>query len=294
MNDLTGDGPASETRPAAGDGVSADTDLDDEYLLSEGSREANTSPRLEAWTERTRTALDLFAMLTLWIVLVPLSDFDRKGVAIVALAARAGISVVFGIDMAIRARLAPHPWRYVREHPLGLLAVILPPVRVLFSLRLIESLFRRGNLGRFLVAAAVLLLNGAIIVYFVERHARGANIETFGDSLWWSVVTVTTVGYGDLYPVTTYGRVVAAFLMVTGLLTLAVVTANVASSFNEQARRRRETATVGVSVESLRELRDHIDQLLAAQEPATSSTAGRAAGRATGTPSSRSDDDVAP
>jgi hypothetical protein len=58
--------------------------------------------------------------------------------------------------------------------------VAFPPVRVIFSLRLIRSVFRRGNLERFLLAAAVLVLNGAVIVSLVEHDAKGSNIHTFG------------------------------------------------------------------------------------------------------------------
>ena len=56
-------------------------------------------------------------------------------------------------------------------HPLALASVVAPPVRVFFSIRLVRSLFRRGNLRRFLLAAAVMVLNGAAIVYLAERHA---------------------------------------------------------------------------------------------------------------------------
>jgi voltage-gated potassium channel len=75
----------------------------------------------------------------------------------------------------------------------------------------------------------------AIIVYLFERHAPRSSIRTLGESLWWSAVTVTTVGYGDFFPVTTPGRITAGLIMGIGLLTLAVVTAQVASSFVTQA-----------------------------------------------------------
>ena len=201
------------------------------------------SGRLAAYMAKTQTALDLVALLTLWIVLVPPGDFGTTHDAYnIALTLRLALSALYGIDMTIRAVLARRHFRYLWTHPLGLLSVAVPPVRLVFSLRLVRSLFRRGNLERFLLAAAFLVLNGAIIVYFYERHATGSNIHTLGDSVWWSVVTVTTVGYGDYYPVTTPGRVAAGLIMAIGILTLAVVTAQVSSSFVEQAARRRAAA----------------------------------------------------
>ena len=90
-----------------------------------------------------------------------------------------------------------------------------------------------------MVAAGILVLNGAAVAYLLERHAPGSNIHTFGESVWWSVVTVTTVGYGDYFPVTLGGRITAVFIMAIGILTLAVITAQVASSFVDQAASRR-------------------------------------------------------
>ena len=191
--------------------------------------------RLAAYVARTQTALDLLALASLWIVVVPPGDFSTShDVRAIVLTIQAAVRVVYGIDITIRSALARRHVHYLLTHPLGIASVIFPPVRVIFSLRLVRSVFRRGNLRRFLLAASAMVLNGALIVYLFERHAPKSNIHTLGQSLWWSAVTVTTVGYGDFFPVTTPGRITACFIMGIGLLTLAVVTAQVASSFVTQ------------------------------------------------------------
>jgi voltage-gated potassium channel len=199
------------------------------------------SDRLAAYIARTEVPLDLLALATLWIVVVPPGDFgSAHHGSTIALIVRIGVSVIYGIDMTIRTVLARRHLHYLARHPLVVASVIFPPVRVIFSIRLVRSVFRRGNLQRFLVAASVMVLNGAIIVYLYERHAPKSNIHTLGDSLWWSFVTVTTVGYGDFYPVTPQGRITACFIMGIGILTLAVVTAQVASSFVTQGSSQTE------------------------------------------------------
>ena len=225
--------------------------------------------RLAAFEARTEIPLDLLALLTLWLVVVPPWDFGHN-VGGYVWTARIGLSVVYGIDLAIRGVLARRPARYALTHPVALASVLYPPVRVVFSVRLVRSVFRRGNLGRFLLAAALLVLNGAIIVYLFERHAPGSNIHTLGESVWWSLVTVTTVGYGDYTPVTVDGRIMACFIMAIGLLTLAVVTAQVASSFVAQgsSRVRRapqtEAAPPEVTLAALDRRLARIEELLLA------------------------------
>jgi voltage-gated potassium channel len=197
------------------------------------------SGRLGGYLARTQLPLDLLALATLWIVVVPPGDFPTAHhEQTIALIVRLALSVIYGIDVTIRARLAARHLHYLYTHPLGVASVLVPPVRVIFSLRLLRSMFRRGNLQRFLVAASVLVANGAVIVFLVERHALHSNIHTLGDALWWSFVTVTTVGYGDYFPVTLEGRITACFIMMIGILTLAVVTAQVASSFVSQGSGR--------------------------------------------------------
>jgi voltage-gated potassium channel len=60
---------------------------------------------------------------------------------------------------------------------------------------------------------------------------EGSNIKNFGDGLWWAMTTVTTVGYGDKFPVTTEGRFLAVALMIMGISLVGVITASVAAWF---------------------------------------------------------------
>ena len=251
---------------------------DNDHLSGQGADAAwavNSPGRLGEYEARTREPLDLLALATLWLVVVPPGDFGHDVTGIV-IACRVALSVVYGIDIAIRSALAPRHVHYALSHPLALVAVLVPSVRVIFSLRLVRSVFRRGHLLRFLVAATVLVLNGAVIVYLFERHAPGSNIHTLGNSLWWSFVTVTTVGYGDFYPVTTWGRVTACFIMGTGLLTLAVVTAQVSSSFVAQGPSRArpapqdEPARHEVTLAELDQRLARIERLLTPTHPGNS------------------------
>ena len=77
--------------------------------------------------------------------------------------------------------------------------------------------------------SAVVLLVASLAILDAERGREGANIETFGGALWWSVTTVTTVGYGDRFPVTGTGRMIAVALMMAGIALIGVVTATLAS-----------------------------------------------------------------
>jgi voltage-gated potassium channel len=238
--------------------VSASTEADD------------ATGRLAAYMARTQTPLDILALLTLWIVIIPPWDFGHDS-RIAAFVVRLGLSVVYGIDMAIRTALAQRHRHYLRTHLLGLAVIALPPLRVLMSLRLVRSIFQRGHLSRFLLAAGLLVFNLSIAVYFYERHAARSNIRTLGQSVWWAVTTVTTVGYGDYFPVTAAGQIAASAIMAIAILTLAVVTAQVSSSFVEQAARRRaspppSSAAQGeVTLADLDQRLARIEQLLASR-----------------------------
>jgi voltage-gated potassium channel len=76
--------------------------------------------------------------------------------------------------------------------------------------------------------AGFTLISSAVAFTIAEDVGDGRRIDSFFDALWWSAATITTVGYGDIYPITTAGRIIAVFTMVVGISTLAVVTARIA------------------------------------------------------------------
>jgi voltage-gated potassium channel len=96
------------------------------------------------------------------------------------------------------------------------------------------AILRHRGLFRVLLAATGLLFLGAWVVLLLEKRVPGSNIHSYPDSLWWAVVTVTTVGYGDRFPVTAGGRAVAVILMLVGIGLIGVLTATVASFFVQE------------------------------------------------------------
>lgn len=77
---------------------------------------------------------------------------------------------------------------------------------------------------------------GGVLIHFTDKKT----FPNIGDGMWWAVQTVTTVGYGDLVPASTVGRLVATIVMLVGISFLAVITAAIASEFIESARSRRD------------------------------------------------------
>lgn len=145
--------------------------------------------------------------------------------------------VVFAIDYVIGLVLAPNRLRFMREHILQGVALIFPPLRLLLLGHIFHVMSkaggRRGNRLRtyVLYLTPLTMVVAAIAVVFFESRDASANIKSFSDSLWWTAETVSTVGYGDFYPVTLGGRLVAAALFINGVALLSVITAGLAQNF---------------------------------------------------------------
>ena len=196
--------------------------------------------RLARWERRAEWPLTslavLFVVVYAWQVLDNRSTPGLHAVLEVFLWL---VWLVFAIDYAVRLKLAVHKRRFVVTHLFDLLAVLLPMVRQLRVLRLITALkvLNKRFAGRFrqrvgVYAASVTVLVGlcaSLAVLDAERHHPDASITTFGDAAWWTLTTISTVGYGDRYPVTWEGRLVAALLMIGGIALLGVITGTIAS-----------------------------------------------------------------
>lgn len=198
--------------------------------------------RVKRWERRTEVPLLLLAFAFLvayaWPILNP-----RIGHTLEEWLATISWTVwaAFFLDFVIRVVLAENRGRYILRHWYDVALIALPmlrPLRLLRALALARLLSRSaartlaGRATLYVVGAAVAaVFLGALAELDAERGAPGANIESFGDAVWWACTTVTTVGYGDHFPVTTTGRLVAVVLMVVGIALVGSVTAAVAAWF---------------------------------------------------------------
>lgn len=179
-------------------------------------------------------------------------------------------AIFFG-DYLVKLTLAPSRQRWFLRnlHELAVLALpVLRPLRLLRLVLLLRVLHRtagnrlRGRIVTFVVGAAVILVYcGALAVLDAEQNAEGANITSLGDALWWALTTITTVGYGDQYPVTVLGRVVAGALMVSGIAVLGVVTASMASWLVEAVGRETAAAVEAADQELEQTVSRLMDQI---------------------------------
>ncbi|MBI5766977.1 MAG: ion transporter [Verrucomicrobia bacterium] len=147
---------------------------------------------------------------------------------------------------------------------------VLQILRLLRGVRSLQRLFEtffssreKGGLVSVGTSAFLLIVFASMAVLVVEKHPD-SNIKTAGDAIWWSVTTVTTVGYGDFYPVTLEGRLVAMALMVSGVGLVSVLSGLVASLFLGQREDEEDEKVLA----ELRALRGEIAQLRAGKREA--------------------------
>ena len=102
-----------------------------------------------------------------------------------------------------------------------------------FSLAAAQAvkILRKNPLAQLIIAIVVVIVSTSLFMLLSEHTANTRQFQTFGDALWWSIVTISTVGYGDKVPITTAGRIVSAITIVSGLILISLFTATISSVF---------------------------------------------------------------
>jgi voltage-gated potassium channel len=212
---------------------------------SGSGRVLSTDERLELWERRSNPFVVLAALVPLGIA------GATEGVSASVIVIDTVCWAVFALDLAVHLRIDR---RYLRR-PVGWFdltvvvltfpwylifpnldnTVLLTVLRLARVVRVAVVGFKgaRGlrylaeRLGKAFLYGTVVTFACAFVAYEAERPHHG--FDSFADSLWWALVTITTVGYGDMVPVTVVGRVSAAFLMLSGLALLGVLAASLSS-----------------------------------------------------------------
>jgi len=208
-------------------------------------RRVKSDERLRTVERLTELPLTILALVMAPLLLTPLLVDVSPSLEQAITAGDWFIWAVFAVDYGVKLTVAPRPLEYARRNWIQALVVFLPflrPLRLLPLLRLgrvaaalglnvqlLRSLASQRGTSFVLASVMVTAVAGATTAFFAERGATAGNIRTFGDALWWTLSTMTTVGYGDRYPVTALGRGIALALMLFGIAALSALTATVAA-----------------------------------------------------------------
>lgn len=215
--------------------------------------EPHDEVRLDQFSAKVDPWMMILALAWLPVLIVPLITTLHGSIATAFDVFDYLVWAAFGVEYVVKLRLAVDRGRFFRHHLLDLAVVAVPilrPLRLaqLFrvvrlervilvlgnGLRRAKSLLTHHGLHFVLLAVTVIVFAAAALESVLERHAPGSTIHNYGDGLWWAIVTVTTVGYGDKVPVTGGGKFVAVALMLTGIGLVGFLTASVASFFVQQ------------------------------------------------------------
>ena len=173
------------------------------------------------------------------------------------------ICMIFMINFFIGLVRARDKRFFIRHHWIDFIASIpaiealrmarlFQILRVIRLIRMSRSLLlplikqrKQATLASLLVAMVTILTLASVIILIVESGTEGANIQTAEQAIWWALVTISTVGYGDYYPVTTAGHIIGGIVIVSGVSFFGVISGYMASVFvapDETERQERQEA----------------------------------------------------
>ena len=197
------------------------------------------------------------------------------------------MTIIFLLDFSYRLRTAPSKRHYLGRGLGGFdLLSCVPGLRIFRLFRIVRAYrimrrlggprvlrdlrtqFASGTMYLIILLGLVTLEVVGLLELYFEQYAKGANITTGGDALWWGYVTATTVGYGDQYPVTVGGRIVGTLMLTVGVALFATASGFIANAFlsrKPEAPAPAPTPADGSVQAALRE----VERLLAEQQQAT-------------------------
>ncbi|WP_407269159.1 potassium channel family protein [Radiobacillus sp. PE A8.2] len=175
---------------------------------------------------------------------------------------------IFFIDVVVRLFIYKDKWKYVKSNPFDIIAAI--PLDSIFQAARIARLFRiirliaivknrapkllgilrTNGLDKLVGLAIIFIFFSSVIVNYFEP-----NINSIADGVWWSIVTTTTVGYGDISPETPVGRIVAVILMVVGIGLIGMITGSITTFFV------KDTKETNATVAFIKQQLDRYDEL---------------------------------
>lgn len=225
-------------------------------------------------------------MLVLSIGSIPLLVFESFYPSLFAVLNWA-ISGVFAVELGVRLvihgpgrkRYAVTKWYDFAIVALTLIPVLMP-LRALRSVRVLKVLkvlrvaafverglhtakrIWAGTSGRYVLAGAVVLIAASAVGVWFFEDGGGGGINSWGDTIWWSIVTMTTVGYGDISPETGGGKAAAIIVMLAGITVFGVITANLAAWFTTS----KDEAENDDLARQVKELTEAVERLTAQAE----------------------------
>jgi voltage-gated potassium channel len=235
--------------------------------------ETHEEEPLDRFSARIDPVMVGLALLWLPILVIPLVIQLHGSVALTFDIADYFVWAAFAVEYGVKWWLAVDRKAFFRHHLLDLLVVAVPvmrPLRLARLFRLVrlsriglvlggglkraKAMFTHHGLHYVLLAVTTIVFAAAGLEVVFEKHSLGQSaIHSFGDALWWAVVTVTTVGYGDKVPMTGAGRWIATALMLTGIGLVGALTATIASFF-VQEQHTQELADIRGQLQGIREL----------------------------------------
>ena len=241
----------------------------------------------------TEIIIGVLAVVSVILIAVEALDYVEERANLSVYLADLAICIIFAVEFLFRLRSSESKMKFLRNNGFEILAMIpaialyeletIPAIPLVFrSLRLVRVVrvvlmlararrvfnrigrfvYRSQLLALFSITVAIIFL-GAFVVLVLDSGMESAQITSFSDAVWWSISTITTVGYGDIVPSSPAGRIMGMILMIVGIGVMAAFISQVSTTLVEsRINRNMETSNLkSVLIAEIKDKLDNIDEL---------------------------------